>query len=239
MTGAEDHRKGRDPSPFDQAVDGAEAGDQTTQVFVSLYLILLAFFMVMNSISNQEVARAGVVLESVNQRFKRPFPPVARLDLLARERIDAHNAEFYEEVRAIFAGLLGFPGKFTAPGGDVMQAEFPAEVLFPLNEVEVRADQTRFLSALADLLTRAGTGERRQVEFVLTAPDAVLQDERPWQNRDLRRAATLARELEDRGVPAQAIASGLAIGKSAMIKLRFISEQLGPGDETPGHGTAP
>src|SRR5690606_15194347 len=96
---------------------GATAGGQSSlQLHISLFLILIAFFMVLNALSNQEVTRRGAVIESVQNAFRRPLPRAEDLDLLAGRQLDAHMAEFHEALAGIFAAMTEFPGQFGWPG---------------------------------------------------------------------------------------------------------------------------
>ncbi len=231
------------PSPLDDLPSGADGADRSVQIFVSLYLILIAFFMVMNSISNQETVRAAAAMDSVSTAFKKiHLPKVNVVDLLAKKQLDVHSDEFYQEVKGVLAGLIDFPGKYPSPGGNVMRVEMPAETLFKGTAAHVRADQTRFMNALADLLTREGTNERREIEILFTAPPGFMTGDAPWHSLFVRRAANIAADLEDRGVPGGQVSAGLVEGDRATIWLVFSSrrsdvldrDQRGEGDAQDG-----
>lgn len=195
--------------PFTDLTPGG-VNDRTTHIFVSLFLILMAFFMVMNAISNQVTARAEAVLESVYTTFRKTHAPNSdEIDLLAAEKLDIHSQEFYEAVQGVLAGLVDFPGTFASQGGDVLEAELTPLVLFVRGRAEVRADQTLFMNALADFLKKQGANEEREVEIRFSANPQALQAAATERELVVRRAAVFARELEDRGVPARAIATGI------------------------------
>ncbi|RMF12625.1 MAG: hypothetical protein D6763_00335, partial [Alphaproteobacteria bacterium] len=189
-------------SPLDDLSESGDGANSTVQVFVSLYLILIAFFMVMNSISNQETVRAAAAMDSVHTAFRKiHLPKVDVIDLLARRQLDTHSREFYEEIEGVLAGLVDFPGKYPSPGGNIFRVEMPASTLFQGTSVHVRPDQTLFMNALADLLKREAPNEQREVEILFAAPRGLLDADAPWQSLFVRRAANIAAELEDRGVP--------------------------------------
>lgn len=225
--GADDSGRAADSNPLDDLPDMSEGTTRIAQLYVSLFLILIAFFMVLNSVSNQQVAKAEAVMESVQSTFKKQFaPPVEVIDLLASKGVASHSDDYYRAVEGIFAAMIDFPGTFASPGGVLLQAELPASVLFPLGQVHVRADQTRFLNALADLLIASGPGERREVEIVMAAPASVLTDEKPWANSHVLRMAAFARDLEDRGVSSAAISAGVVIDDRDLVWLNFTTRRL-------------
>ncbi|MEX1147282.1 MAG: hypothetical protein WEB93_02770 [Sphingomonadales bacterium] len=71
-------------SPFDDIDLTARnrGASDSVHIFVSLYLILIAFFMVLDSISHQEVIRAEAVMDSVSDSFRKVhLPRVGVIDL--------------------------------------------------------------------------------------------------------------------------------------------------------------
>jgi outer membrane protein OmpA-like peptidoglycan-associated protein len=218
--------------PFHDLTPAEGVKDRTSQVFVSLFLILIAFFMVMNAVSNQVTARADAVMESVYTTFRKTHAPNSdEIDLLASAKLDIHSDEFYEAVQGLLAGLLDFPGTFASQGGDVLEAELLPSVLFARGQIHVRADQTLFLNSLADFLKKEDAGEERTVEIRFSASPQTLLTAAPEQELVVLRAAAFARELEDRGVPARSISAGLmdeAAGqrKEGRIWLTFRSRRV-------------
>lgn len=196
--------------PLDGLMPANGVKDRTSQIFVSLYLLMIAFFMVMNAVSNQVTAKADAVMESVYTTFRKTHAPNSdEIDLLASAKLDIHSDEFYEAVQGLLAGLLDFPGTFASQGGDVLEAELVPSVLFPRGKVNVRPDQTLFLNSLADFLKKEDASEERTVEIRFSAPLQTLLSSAPEQELVVLRAAAFARELEDRGVPARSISAGL------------------------------
>lgn len=213
-------------NPLDSLGASGAGRDRSVHIFVSLYLILIAFFMVLNAVSNQETARAAAVMDSVSSAFKKiHLPKVNVVDLLARSQLDSHSDVFYEEVEGLLAGLVDFPGRYPSPGGNILKVELPAAVLFEGTEVHVRADQTRFINELADLLKREAANEQREVEFLLGAPKAIMEQSADWQALFVRRAANIAMDLEDRGVDGQSVSTGIVGAETPFIRLTFSSRQ--------------
>lgn len=209
---------------------GATAGGQSSlQLHISLFLILIAFFMVLNALSNQEVTRRGAVIESVQNAFRRPLPRAEDLDLLAGRQLDAHMAEFHEALAGIFAAMTEFPGQFGWPGRGLIRAELPAASFFAGTDDEIRADRARMLDDLAATLIRGHAGERRAIEILVAVPPALLHGadaDDAARNSHLARAAALARALEVRGVPGNAITTGVMADDRDLLWLTFGSRPV-------------
>ena len=209
-------------NPLESLPESDGGADQTVQVFVSLYLILMAFFMVMNSISNQVTSKADAAVESVYTTFRKTYAPNTKeIDLLAKQKLELYSSEFYEQAKGVFADLVDFPGRYASQGGNVLEAELPTAVLFAKNDIHIRADQTRFFNQLADFLRRQNEGEERDIEIRLAVSPAVMDAERPEQELPVLRAAAFARELEDRGVAASSISTGVVSDSRGLVWLAF------------------
>lgn len=232
------HSDAGDGNPLDGLRDAGSGADiqASIQLYISLFLILIAFFMVLNALSNQEVARRGAVMESVQSTFQNRFPPVARgLDLLAGKQIDVHAAEFYESLTGIFTAMVEFPGTFGWPGGGLIRAELPVGSFFAGDGMTLRSDRRKILDDLASTLTRGHAGERRAVEILVAVPPALLKsaaaEDDATRNLYLMRAAALARALEDRAVPGAAITTGVMADDGALLWLTFGSRPVEQGAE--------
>ena len=204
--------------------------DPSVGIFISLYLILVAFFMVLNSISNQETARAAAVMESVNSTFKKTFQPKADvIDLLATPDAIAPNDEYMDAVRGLLAGVLELEGRFPAPGGNTLTVDIPVTTLFAGGAARVRQDRLAFVEQLIELIQLAPSTERREVAFIL-GTGVVRSDARQERYRLLamRRAGSLARSLRARGLADGALTVGLIERASNDVTVIF---RTGPVDQ--------
>ncbi|MDA5193224.1 hypothetical protein [Govanella unica] len=218
-----------DRTPFDALAPHGKGAEESVKLLVPLFLILITFFMVMNAISNQRTGKAGRVVDSVNTAFRggdKPYMPrIETLDLLAQAERDVHHDLFYEQGKATLQALIDFPGAYAASGGTVMQVELRDSVLFSSGDVTVRPDQTKFMNALADLLKKESSGEERTVEVLFAVPPAAFRADRNVARAAMARAAAMARELEDRGVPGRSITMGLVPDKRQLMWLTFASRK--------------
>ena len=192
--------------------------DPTISLFVSLYVILLAFFIVMNVISNQTTARALAVLDSVGRAFERPFPfPAEHPGFLPSAPHPAIDTTFLADAGALVSALEGVRRSHPAEGGDVLFASFDVHRLFFERSARLSEQAAPFLRALAALLAGAAPGERREAIFYFgTDGDA--------GGLAYARADALARALEEAGAPAGSIGVGLAPDRRRrQVELRLAS----------------
>lgn len=203
-----------------EELEATKAGqDASINTFVSIYLLLLAFFVVLNAISNQRVAKAGAVLESLNSAFQRQFaPPASVLDIISEPRAVAPTDEFLAEVRGLLASVFDVDANFPTTGGNLLEVEMPVSQLFEPGSVALKPEIETFLERFSELAVGGQPGERREVEFQFSAePDEV------GDNLRIRRAGRLARLLESRAVPATSIAVALKDGAEGTVTVAFRS----------------
>ncbi|WP_242520079.1 hypothetical protein [Rhodospirillum rubrum] len=190
-------------------------------LFLSLYLLLLAFFIALVSVSIPEQPRAQAVVDSLTKTFSR-FA-LARTDGMISER-DAQAAaagRFVAEAGALFQADLPGAQASRLAGGEVLDVILRADLLFKPNEAALIAGRSAFLDRLGATLLSAPAGTYRHLEIALStggASDAPLPGA---ESLEQRRAATLAGALRARGVRPTGLAVGLVPGPLGLVTLTF------------------
>lgn len=200
---------------------GRRKGDPTLSLFISLYVILLAFFIVMNAISNQETARAVAVLESVERAFERPFPPLARTPgLVPPAPHRALDSSFLVDAGELVSPLVGRVPDFPERGGNQFSIELDAHRLFFENDARLSEQAERFLDSLASLLSGAPAEVRREALFLLGTRGSE-------GGLALARADRLGRALQAAGAPPGSIGVGLESDvRARTVRIRFRAQPI-------------
>lgn len=195
--------------------------DPTVGLFVSLYFILLAFFIVMNAVSNQDTARKVAVLESLENAFERPFPvPASSPGLVPPASHVAADSRFLLRSGELVSALLGPARHLPSEGGNRLVLALPAHALFYAGDIRLSEQAAQFFEAMAKLISEAGPGERREMAILFGQRGA--EGELAW-----RRADALARAMIASTIPGHAIAVGLdarAPGLEIAIQFRIEEE---------------
>ncbi|NOZ43248.1 MAG: hypothetical protein GXP02_08825 [Alphaproteobacteria bacterium] len=209
-------------------ITGAKiTGNDTTGLFVSLYLIVLAFFVVLNSISNQVQNKVNAATESVTRAFRNPYAPKADfIDILASKDAVTPNDEFYQQIQGVFASLIGFDGRFPTEGGSVLKVDFKTSDLFERGTSIFRPDQKKFLQRLAKFLSDGDVGERREIKIAVSSGKALPQGPEYWKNLTILRAGAFAPQLKKMGVAGNQISVGITTGVQDRMTLTFYTRQV-------------
>ena len=181
--------------------------EQATVVFLSLFLILFAFFLLLNSIAKFEETRAGLALQSLSETFAPKGHDAPRPDWL-----NSIEGRFIgpEEIRDKVATLIktAFPmakADVVLPGSTLPIVR-PTENLFGPDGTTLRPEAEALFAQVARLLARNPPDYRYGADVIVGEPEP---PETPVQTRAVARAGALARALTQAGAAPTEIAAGI------------------------------
>jgi hypothetical protein len=211
---------------FKSGSGSAPKDQHGTVVLMSLYLILVAFFVMLNSMAQLEESRMEDAMGSVKAEFRNELlivdaGPTIPLD----SGLSVAVATYHDEVRRVFEDNLPIDHVDPERRGDILSFAVPADDLFRPGEVAARPRGRTFLAAMADSLMRARPGLRAEVEMVLGTGVALPDNNTGGGDEgaafELHRATSLAHALRRRGVGAAAISTGLVPGDPGQVLFIF------------------
>lgn len=185
-------------------------------VYLSLFLLLLAFFILLNAISVQEKQRVRAVLESV----ERVFTIDPRL-LFGHHPVSARAGSV-----VVTAGLKTLGDLFETEiavakvtrisPGNILEVVMPADNVFVRDGSAVRPERAGLLDRVAESLRQRPPGLRYVAEVLVSVPAPEGTDPAA-----AARATAFARALVERGAPASALSAGLEPGAAGWLRLLF------------------
>jgi len=196
--------------------------DPTVVVFLSLYLLLLAFFVLLNSISQQVTTRAEDAMGSVNSSFRKELLVDTRRDTNAAvDGAFAGADSFRQTIRALFSETLPVAQLAWDDKAGALRATFPTEALFAPGEATIRDSATELMNGIADSVAMATPGVRFETELLLGSAPALPRDDGLGSSLVVRRAGHFARQLRVMGAPATAVSVGLRESAPDALELNF------------------
>jgi len=170
--------------------------DSTMGLFVALYLILLAFFIVLTSISQQSTSRASAAMESVNEAFKEAG--VADNGFNPSDLQSAASDPVLIEIERAFSTAFDVKGQFAVSGGYIYQVQLPASYLFEAGSFRVRASVHPVLNELLSVLKKAPSGRKQEMALLFGSGVATIDRELTRsQEIAVRRAGSFARYMQE------------------------------------------
>jgi len=198
-------------------------------VFLSLFVLVLAFFIVLVSISTVEATKSKAVMQSLTSTFTEIVPAGAEpSDFTAKEGEILGGSAFQEKITGLFSSAFQVAKVEIVKPGRLMQVEMPAGALFADREARVRPAALPFLDRVVAALGARPPGLRFDMEFVMAAgrpSDRMLPVE---QSLEMARAGAFAREMLTRGAPPANLSIGLRPGERDAVAIRFY---VRPSDE--------
>lgn len=202
---------------------GVRQGDPNVVALLSLKLILLGFFILLNALSEYEESRTRRVLDSVNEAFKgRVDQPKSYAPVSAGLGPLEESTVMMEDVGRLFHSLIPAVRSEHAADRGRLQLELPAETLFRPGGIALQPGRDLLLRRFAAALTGDGRlGLDFEVELLHgTAADTyVVPSVAAGGTLEMRRLGALVRLLVRLGVPAGKLSVGLLPGRRGKVRL--------------------
>ncbi len=183
---------------------------------LALFILLLAFFILLNALSSLKDDKVGVVLESVDKAFSRTAEMGGTAGDIDRPGLIAEAATAIRRIGDQVLAEIPLAKLETreTPDGDRFVLTVPETELFQGRDL--RGDRTGLLHRVADVLAPRQVGIQVRLEALMSAGTGGDPAEA------VARAGALARGLVHTGAPAGALTIGLEPGGTAgTVRLLF------------------
>lgn len=211
------------------ATAGSSAG-QTTSLFLSLYVLVLAFFIVLVTISSPEKVKSRAVMDSLTSTFASLMTPSTELTTFSSKEGDFLAAQaFQEQVGNVFSTTIKVAKVEIVQPGRLMRVVMPSDSLFQPGTTEIRDAQVPLLDRIVASLSVTTPGQHYDLEFVIGVPYGPNKSLPAGETLETARAGVFARAMLARGVPPDSIAVALRPGDAGEVVMRFY---VRPQDET-------
>lgn len=210
---------------------GRTTGGAGTMSVLSLFLLLLAFFILLNSLARFETTRTQAILGSLYATFNTLDPDGAEREFGSFVGLLAAADALEDELGGRLRTLLE-AGEFDLVGdGEVVGLELASDVLFdgagaPLPRLDV------FAAEVAAARASVPAGLRADVEVVVPAGSGPLDERDPAAvARAIDLAGQTVRALDRAGIPARALMAGIGSGPAGRVRIEFRIVEAAPAVE--------
>ncbi|MCP5366030.1 MAG: flagellar motor protein MotB [Hyphomicrobiales bacterium] len=199
-----------------------EPRDNTLALFLGLYLLVLAFFILLVTISTLEEVKSKAVMQSLSSTFASIFPASTTLSAFTSQEGEfLAGQEFQEEVTGIFATTFPVAKVEVIHPGRLMHVTLPSDRMFHDGEDRVREARKEMLDRIVAAISNRPDGLRYDLDFVIGSPPAVGAGLPIGSTLEMRRAGAFAQEMAARGLPADSLAVAMAPGSPDQVSLQF------------------
>ncbi|MDH5189304.1 MAG: hypothetical protein OEW37_10160 [Rhodospirillaceae bacterium] len=203
-------------------------GDQTVALFLGLYLVVLAFFILLVSISTLEEAKSAKVMDSLSSAFTTIVPPSADLQSFRSKDGDVLAAqEFQEQVTGIFATAMAIEKVEVVQPGKIMRVVLKSNSLFTTGEATIRPSMYPMLDRTVASLSNRPAGMRFDLEFLIGVPTIGGGKSMPIvETLEMTRAGNFAKAMFERGIPPDSVSVGMRPSRADEAVLWFYTRDI-------------
>ncbi|MGB0696578.1 MAG: hypothetical protein ACPGOY_13090 [Rhodospirillaceae bacterium] len=194
--------------------------------FLSLYLVLMAFFIALVSLADLRPERSQAVLNAVQTRFSGdavgplPFPSDGGMVLNPARSFVQHVGDLFE------TELPGSAVQDVLPG-PILEATLPLDAMFRPGEDQPRPGLDPLFTAIAAALANPPRGVLHEMVITAYTGGAPGDPYPPVDALELRRAAALAEVLHHAGAPNGSVVA--AVGPGPLGQVVFTGRALAEG----------
>ncbi|GAB6054237.1 hypothetical protein JCM17960_30570 [Magnetospira thiophila] len=205
-----------------RAMSAKGGGQGSIALFLGLYLLVLAFFIILVSISTVEDVKSKAVMDSLTSTFSSILPPDMDLqDLTSKTGYVIGAEEFQGEIEGVFTTYIKAVKVEIVQPGESMRLSLAAEELFLPDEAKIRPAQGALLDRLVSSISGRPEALRFDMDFLIGSPYTDGTSLPIGQTLQMRRAGEFARAMLSRGVPPDSLSVGLQPGDNDQIVIWF------------------
>jgi flagellar motor protein MotB len=207
---------------FDDPTEGKGTSGGSIALFLALYLLVLAFFILLVSISTIELAKSKAALRSIASSFSNVLPTNPQLTFVSNSRGKADaGQQFQKEVTNILSTIIQVTSSDITQPGRLMRVQLDADVLFKSGKAEIQESNHPLLDRIVASLSARPPGFRFDMEFII---GSAYQEENIMpvdQTLEMSRAGAFARAMLSRGIPPDSVSVGIQPGDPRKISIWF------------------
>ena len=152
---------------------GVGSNSSSSSLFVSLYLVVLAFFIMLNSISKIQENKSEGAISSVRDTFSNlkhnKLLPVVKM--FTQTGADFATESYYAPIKKIAQDAVTLVDADIIEIGDTMRISMPVTSFFEGGERYIKTAQLDFITKIAEELKKSSGGREMYVEFVIGFKD--------------------------------------------------------------------
>lgn len=191
-------------------------------LFVSLYIVLLAFFIMLNTIAIRDQKKIRAASESIAQAFS--YKTIEDMpQMLSQAGTELSTAQFLNEMQAIAASFVPVEKLELYTTGNVMEIAMPLDAVFVPRKAELHPVNLPFFDRVAVALGRWQQGLRIEAEILISQPRGSVQlvAREDDTRQPMARVSAISEYLRKKGVAAKSIVPGLKYEDGALLRIRF------------------
>ncbi len=189
--------------------------------FLALNLLVLAFFILLVSMSTFEKNKTKAVVNSMHAVFS-PMQEIKTDTVFFSNSGNVITAEeFQDHVEGVFSSAIGVVKIEIVEPGKVMKVVMPTARFFGTKSDAIREESLPLVDRIISSISARPPGYRFDMEIVIGRKDTVIGFSSNSQTLQMSRAGAIARSMLSRGIPGDSISIGMQDGDPESVTMWF------------------
>lgn len=200
---------------------------KTATLFVSLYVVILAFFIMLAAHAQYDVEKSRNVLDSVNKAFAKKIE-VDTSWVMESMGTEISATNIFNDIEGVITSVVPLEEVNIITDGRRMVIRMPADALFEAGSADLRPERSALYRRLSNALTE---WHKDGATMELTFTQGVKKQVKPSPTAydlEISRGGNLARLLENRGVAPENLIIGMAEDKPGELRFEFVLQSMNP-----------
>ncbi len=207
---------------FERMATAKAGGGNTIALFLGLFLLILAFFILLVSISSIENVKSKEVMNSLSSTFADLVTPVTDpTDFVSKKGEILAPEEFQKRITGVFSTDIAVDRIRIVQPGKVMRIDLQALELFEDGSAALRPGHEELIGRIVSSLKAHPNNVRFEMAFLIGSTETENAALPTTQTLPILRAGTFARTLIEHGAPVNAISSGIRDGATTDVTIHF------------------
>ena len=189
--------------------------------FLALNLLILAFFILLVSMSTFEASKAKAVVDSMNAIFNPKRDIKTETVFFSKSGNVITAEEFQDHVEGVFSAAIGVVKTEIVEPGKIMRVIMPTARFFATGSDTIREENLPLVDRIISSISARPPGHRFDMEIVIGRDDTVVGFSSNSQTLQMARAGSFARSMLSRGIPSDSIAIGVQDGDPESVTMWF------------------
>jgi hypothetical protein len=197
-------------------------------IFIPLYLVILAFFILLNTIAVIEHDKKKEALGSIKKTFSGHADIIDITSEIgiydsAGKTIPARH--YFQTIAAVAKDTLDLVEADIIETGNKMQLVIPINKIFTNGTYKISAEKRDFIVNISEALSETDKDERIEIELIFGINEASTSPN-TRTDKNLYRAGILARTLISMGAKDKNIIIGAQNGPENILKMNFYKREI-------------
>lgn len=209
-------------------MNGTDKGQSLT-LFLSLFLLLLAFFILLNSLSKPNEGKSDQVLESVKQAFPADIQARISEGLLGEDGPPGLGSESRAELGELFKKVIPGSDPKADPNGNPVRVTILSKTVVNPETGALTVAGRQLTDGLADIFRKYAPKMNITVEIMTGVnPDMATEDQNYGAKQASRQLSTFADAMIAADAPAYRVSIGLDGSDDKRIGIYFYMVEKEP-----------